>query len=114
MTTANSGTHAETIKVTVTRPGITLGDLRAEYERPLRQRGVARATTSTKLVLNQVRSPLVPPWVDGGKSMGEALTRIMDKLGEQQEQFFNRMSELERAIHIEREGLREDILRNKQ
>ena len=33
----------------------------------------------------------------------------MDSLGEQNEQMSIRMSELERAVHIERESLREEI-----
>ena len=38
----------------------------------------------------------------------------MDILGEQNEQMSIRMSELERAVHIERESLREEINRNRQ
>ena len=37
-TTANSGTHAKANKSTITRPGIILRELEAEYERPLIQR----------------------------------------------------------------------------
>ena len=38
----------------------------------------------------------------------------MESLAEQNEQMSIRMSELERAVHIEREGLREEINRNRQ
>ena len=38
----------------------------------------------------------------------------MGSIGEQNEQMSIRMSELERAVHIERESLREEINRNKQ
>ena len=48
--------------------------------------------------------------MDNGASIEEALTSI----GEQNEQMFSRMSELERAVHVERENLREEINRNRQ
>ena len=35
-------------------------------------------------------------------------------MGEQEKQVSNGMSEIDRTVHIEREGLREEILRNKQ
>ena len=54
--------------------------------------------------------PLVTPLVDNGASIEEALTNI----GEQNEQMSLRMSELERAVHVERESLREEINRNRQ
>ena len=38
----------------------------------------------------------------------------MGSIGEQNEQMSTRMSELERAVHIERESLREEINRNRQ
>ena len=40
--------------------------------------------------------------------MEEALTRIVDNMSEQKEQMSIRMIELERAVHIERESLREE------
>ena len=48
--------------------------------------------------------------------MEEAKTRIMDRIGEQQEQIANRMSELEREIFAlrERERLRMEINLKKQ
>ena len=39
---------------------------------------------------------------------------IVGSIGEQNEQMSLRMSELERAVHIERESLREEIVRNRQ
>ena len=54
------------------------------------------------------------PLVDNGAALEEALNNIVDSLGEQNEQMSIRMSELERAVHIERESLREEINRNRQ
>ena len=54
------------------------------------------------------------PLVDNGASIEEALTNIVDSIGEQNEQMSLRMSELERAVHVERESLREEINRNRQ
>ena len=58
--------------------------------------------------------PLVTPLVDNGAPIEEALTNIVDSIGEQNEQMFLRMSELERAVHVERESLQEEINRNRQ
>ena len=72
LTTALPGNHTEATKATVIRPGTTLRELAAEYEKPLRQREEALvSTTSTKL-----------PLVDDDVSIEETLTRIMDKMGE--------------------------------
>ena len=38
----------------------------------------------------------------------------MGRIGEQNEQMSLRMSELERAVHVERENMREKINRNRQ
>ena len=54
------------------------------------------------------------PLVDRRASIEEALTSIVDSIGEQNEQMTLRMSELDRAVHIERESLREKINRNRQ
>ena len=54
------------------------------------------------------------PLVDNGAALEEALNNIVDSLGGQNEQVSIRMSELERAVHIERESLREEINRNRQ
>ena len=54
------------------------------------------------------------PLVDNGAALEEALNNIVDSIGEQNEQMVIRMSELERAAHIERESLREEINRNRQ
>ena len=57
---------------------------------------------------------LVTPLVDNGASIEEALTRIVVSMGEQSEQMSIRMSELERAVHVERESMREESNRNRQ
>ena len=57
--------------------------------------------------------PLVTPQVDNGASNEEALNNIVGSIGEQNEQMSIRMSELERAVHIEGESLREEINRNR-
>ena len=80
-----------------------------------RQRVKARISTSTRLPgTNRVTPPLVTPLVDNGSALVEALNNIVDSLGEQNEQMSIRMSELERAVHIKRESLREEINRNRQ
>ena len=58
--------------------------------------------------------PLVTPLVDSGASINEALTNIVGSIGDQNEQMSFRVSELERAVHVERENLREEISRNRQ
>ena len=58
--------------------------------------------------------PFVTPLVDNGASIEEALTNIVGSIGEQNERMFLRMSEIERAVHVERENLREDINCNRQ
>ena len=58
--------------------------------------------------------PLVAPLVDNGASIEEALTNIVGSIGEQNEQMSLRMGEIERAVHVERENLREEINRNRQ
>ena len=86
-----------------------------DYEETSRQRGKTRISTSTKLPgTNRVTPLLVTSLVDNGATMEEALTRIMDSMGEQSEQMSKRMSELERAVHVERESLREEINHNRQ
>ena len=58
--------------------------------------------------------PLVTPLVDNRAMIEEGLTRIVDSICEQNEQMSLRISELERAVHVERESLREEISRNRQ
>ena len=95
--------------------GNALVDLEVDNEKTSRQRVKARISTSTKLPgTDRVTPPLVTPLVDNGAALEEALSNIVDSLGEQNEQMFIRMSELERAVHIERETLREEINRNRQ
>ena len=58
--------------------------------------------------------PLVTPLVDNEASIEEALTNIVGSIGEQAEQMSIRMSDSERAVHVERESLREEINRKRQ
>ena len=58
--------------------------------------------------------PLVTPLVENGASLKEALNNIVGSIGEQNEKMSIRMSELEIAVHVERESLREEINRNRQ
>ena len=80
-----------------------------------RQRIKARIATSTKLPgIDRVTAPFVTPIVENGASIEEALTNIVGSIGEQNEQMSIRMSELEKAVHVERGSLREEINRNRQ
>ena len=79
-------------------------DQEVDYEKTSRQRIRTQFSTSTKL----------PGTVDNGASIEEALTNIVGSIGEQNEQKSLRMSELERAVYVERETLREEINRNRQ
>ena len=58
--------------------------------------------------------PLVTPLVDNGASIEEALTNIVSSIGEPNEHMSLRMSRLERAVHVGRENLLEEINRNRQ
>ena len=95
--------------------GNALADPEVDNEKTSRKRVKTRISTSTKLPgTDRVTPPLVTPLVDNGAALEEALNNIVDSLGEQNEQMSIRMSELERAVHIERESLREEINRNRQ
>ena len=95
--------------------GNALVDPEVDKERKSRQRIKERISTSTKLPgTDRVTPPLVTPLVDNGAALEDALNNIVDSIGEQNEQMSIRMSELERAVHIERERLREEINRNRQ
>ena len=95
--------------------GNALADPEVDNEKTSRQRVKARISTSTKLPgTDRVTPPLVTPLVDNAAALEQALNNIVDSLGEQNEQMSTRMSELERAVHIERESLREEINRNRQ
>ena len=95
--------------------GNALADPEVDNEKASRQRIKDRISTSTKLPgIDRVTPPLVTPLVDNGVALEEALNNIVDSIGEQNEQMSIRMSELERAVHIERVSLREEINRNKQ
>ena len=90
-------------------------DPEVDNEMASRQRIKARISTSTKLPgTDRVTPPLVMPLVDNGASIEEVLTNIVGSIGEQNEQMSIRMSEIERAVHVERESLREEINRNRQ
>ena len=90
-------------------------DPEVDNEKMSRQRIKSRISASTKLPgIDRVTPPFVTPLVDNGASIEEALTNIVDSIGEHNEQMSLRMSELERAVHIERKNLREEINRNKQ
>ena len=90
-------------------------DPEVDKENTSRQRLKAQISASTKLPgIDRVTPPLVTPLVDNGASIEEALTNIVSSIGEQNEQMSIRMSELERAVHVERESLREEINRNRQ
>ena len=95
--------------------GNALADPEVDNEKTSRQRVKARISTSTKLPgTDRVTLPLVTPLADNGAALEEALNNIVGSIGEQNEQMSLRMSELERAAHIERESLREEINRNRQ
>ena len=90
-------------------------DPEVDNEKTSRQRIKARISTSTKLPgIDRVTPPLVTPLVENGASFEEALNNIVGSIGEQNEHMFIRMSELERAVHVERESLREERNRNRQ
>ena len=90
-------------------------DPEVDHEETSRQRIKTRVLTSTKLPgTDGVTPPLVTPLVDKGASIEDALTNIVGSIGEQNEQMSLRMSELERAVHFERENLREELNRNRQ
>ena len=94
--------------------GNALADPEVDNEKTSRQRVKAQISTSTKLPgTDRVTPPLVTPLVDNGAAL-EALNNIVGSIGEQNEQMSLRMSELERAVHIERESLPEEINRNRQ
>ena len=95
--------------------GKALADPEVDNEKRSRHRVKARISTSTKLPgTDRVTPPLVTPPVNNGAALEEALNNIVGSIGEQNEQMSRRMSELERAVHIERESLQEEINRNRQ
>ena len=77
-------------------------DPEVDNEKTSRQRIEAQISTSTKLPgIDRVTQPLVTPLVDNGASIEEALANRVGSIGEQNEQMSKRMSELERAVHVE-------------
>ena len=124
-TTNTSGQSRDFVSMTnsETRTGenrnIGLGNASADpevdNEKSLRQRIKARISTSTKLPgIYRVTPPLVTPLVENRASIEEALNNIVGSIGEQNEQMSIRMSELERAVYVERESMPEEINRNRQ
>ena len=90
-------------------------DPEVDNEKTSRQRIKSRISTSTKLPgIDRVTAPVVTPLVDNGVSIEEALTNIVGSIGEQNEQMSIRMSELERAVQVERRSLPEEVNRNRQ
>ena len=76
-----------------TRPSNPPTEAEADYEETSRQRGKTRVSTSTKLPgINTVTPPLVTPLADEGTSIEEALTSIVDNIGEQNEKMSLRIS----------------------
>ena len=99
----------------ITRLSNAPADPEVDSEKTSRQRIKARISTSTKLPgIDRVTPLLVTPLVENGASIEEALTNIVGSIGEHNEQMSIRMSELERAVHVKRESLREEINRNRQ
>ena len=95
--------------------GNALTEPELDDEKTSLQRIKARISTSTKLPgIDRVTPPLVTPLVDNLAALEEALNNIVGSIGEQNEHMSIRMSELDRAVHIERESLREEINRNRQ
>ena len=91
--------------------GNALADPEIVKGKTSRQRIKARISTSTKI---PGTDRVAPPLVNNGAALEEALNNIVDSLREQNEQMSIRMSELEKAVHIGRESLREEINRNRQ
>ena len=90
-------------------------DPEVDHEKMSRQRIKTQASTSTKLPgTDRVTPLLVTPLVDNGTLIEEALAKIVHSIGEQNEQMSLRIIELGRAVHVERESLREGINRNRQ
>ena len=90
-------------------------DPEVDNEKTSRQIIKARISTSTKLPrIHRVTPPLVMPLVNKGVSIEEALNNIVGSIGEQNKQISIRMSEQERAVHVERKNMREEISRNRQ
>ena len=91
------------------------GSNNSDNKETSRQRCKIRVSTSTELPgTDRVTPPLVTPLLDNGASIEEALSSIEDCIGEQNEQMSLRISELDKAIHVERENLREEINCNRQ
>ena len=107
--------EVQSVKDRKTGSGIISAEPEADYEETSRHRGKTRILTSTKLPgTNRVTQPLVTPYVENGSSMEDALTRIVNSMGEQSEQMSIRRSETERPVHVESESLWKEFKRNRQ
>ena len=94
--------------------GNASADPEVDNEKTSRQR-IKAESRSTKLPgIDRVTPPLVTPLVENGASLEEALNNIVDCLREQNEHMSISKSELERAVHVERESLQEETNRNRQ
>ena len=92
-----------------TRLNNSPADPEVDSEKRSRQRIKVRISTSTKLPgIDRVTPPFVTPLVENEASIEEALTSIVGSIGEQNKQNSMRMSELERAVHVERESAGRD------
>ena len=91
-----------------TSPCIPPADPEAVYEETSMQIIKTRVSTSNKLPgTDRVTPPLETPLVENGASIEDALIYIADSIGVQNEKMSLRMSELERAVHVDRESLQE-------
>ena len=87
----------------------------ADYKETSRKRRKTRFSISTNFPgTNRVTQPLATPLVNKWASIEEALTSIVNSIGEQNEHMSLRMSELEKVVHVERESLRAEINCNRQ
>ena len=110
-----TNSEAQTVESRNRGLGNTLADPEVDNEKTSRQRAKARISTSMKLPgTDRVTPQLVTPLVDNGTALEDVLNNIVDSIGEQNEQMSIRMSELERAVHVEKESLREEKNRNRQ
>ena len=113
VTMANS--EVQPVKNRNTGPSKPPREPEADYKETSRKRRKTRFSISTNLPgTNRVTQPLATPLVDKWASIEEALTSIVDSIGEQNEHMSLRMSELERVVHVEREILRAEINCNRQ
>ena len=96
MTITNLDTQSGTTRIIGSRT-TWVRELEADYDGTSQKRETARVSTNSKLSgTNKVMPPLETPLVDNGASMEDALTRIVDTMGEQSEQMSIRMLSISR------------------